>query len=825
MTHIRLYKRLFAAASAIPFALSAIAQEVNQAQTSPDDEATGLEVIQVTAQKRVSSLQETPIAISAFNESMLEDQDIQDPADMQFAVPNAMVSGGGSYSVRGVGNTAVSSTADPGMGVHVNGVYVTRNASQNEFYDVQAVEVLRGPQGTLFGRNTTAGVVNTITKRPTDVLEASITTDIANYNGLRTKGFVNVPLSDTVLQRFAFNTVKRDGYSETIAKDVDFDTLDGRDQWSVRSSTSFEFSDQAEGFLFAQYFREHSDRSGTVGVLCKADPVLGCDNSETLGNEFPNTSFTDGSLANGALAGLYASLGYGTRPDFWNTNLDGSAKTTGGDPRKVGTDYQPTFNSEHLLLSFEFNYEFSDYVFTSVSAYHDREDLAYRDFDNSDGSDAMLVPQTLLLPEGRTELTTRHSSTRTDGGASKQWSQEFRVASYLDGPFNYTAGAFYLKYEGESLIKFHIPEVTAIAAFKALPDELGAFTFDTPIVETDSWAIFTEGYYDVSEDFKLTVGIRYTEEEKYTKTRTYSSLDVFPMAPGSYLTSDFDMESTFKYGEGEWEEFTGKLGFAYTPDIEATDETLFFGTLSRGYKGGGINPGASDSSFPTFDPEYINALEVGTKNTLLDRTFQANVTAFMYKYDGLQVGGILGDGTTFNTNVDAEVKGAEFEFVAAPIDGFRVNLNLSLLDSEIVDDFLTSPDISSPSGSGPVNLQGNSLQYSPESSVQFGIQYSHELSDNWDITYRAQTYWQDSYYSRLYNIKTDKQDDWSQSDVSVTVRDLANEKWEFELYVKNVSDEASITGLGVDNSLVGRYRTPTYLDPRTYGVRVTYRFE
>jgi iron complex outermembrane receptor protein len=188
------------------------------------------------------------------------------------------------------------------------------------------------------------------------------------------------------------------------------------------------------------------------------------------------------------------------------------------------------------------------------------------------------------------------------------------------------------------------------------------------------------------------------------------------------------------------------------------------------------------------------------------------------------VGGILGDGTTFNTNVDADVKGAEFEFVAVPIDRLRINLNLSLMDSEINEDFLTSPDISSPSGSGPVNLKGKSLQFSPESSIQFGIQYTHQLAENWEIAYRLQTFWQDEYYSRLYNIATDLQDSWQQTDLSVTVRDL-DDVWEFEAFIKNAGDEASITSLGVDNSIVGRYRTPVYLDPRTYGVRVTYRFD
>ena len=800
----------------LPFAFSTLAQEVAEAVNSAEEESIGLEIIQVTAQKRVNSLQETPIAISAFSRAMLDDQDIEDALDIQYSVPNLMVAGNGGYSVRGVGNTAVSATADPGMGIHVNGVYLRANTIQNEFYDLESVEVLRGPQGTLFGRNTTSGVLNSITRRPDDVFEAELTTEFATFNGLRTKGYLNIPLSDTVLQRFAFNTVKRDGYTENVAEDVGFDELDGRDQWSVRSSTSFEFSEKATGLLFAQYFQENSDRSIVTGVLCKSDPVLGCDNSETLASQFPNTSHSDGALANGGLSGLLGALGYGLRDNFYNTNLDGSVRTNPSDPRQVRMDFQPKYYADDLLVSFEFNYEFGDYVFTSVSAYHDREVDAERDFDSADGADGMLTPQTLLLPSGRTEATTRHSTVRTDFAASTQLSQEFRVASYLDGPFNFTAGAYFFDYEGESLVNFYLPELTAVTGFLGLPDSLATFSFQSPDITTTSWAVFSEGYYDITEDLKLTVGLRYTDEEKEVTTRTISPL--------SFLNPAFDLANSFVDGDGAWEEVTGKVGLSYDADFDMTDKTLFFGTLSRGYKGGGINPGASESSFPTFDPEYINSFEVGTKNTFAGRTFQANVTAFIYQYDGLQVGGILGDGTTFNTNVDADVKGAEFEFVAAPIDGLRMNLNVSFMDSEINEDFFTSPDISAPSGAGPVNLKGKTLQYSPESSLQFGIQYTHELSDNWEIAYRAQTFWQDEYYSRLYNIATDLQDSWQQTDLSVTVRDL-DDVWEFEAFIKNASDEASVTALGVDNSLVGRYRTPTYLEPRTYGVRVTYRFE
>lgn len=815
MNSIKKTQPFLAAMLSIPFATTAIAQAISGQSELQEEEKIGIERIEVTAQKRVTSLQETPIAISAFSRDMLDDQDIEDSQDIQYAVPNATLSNNSSFSIRGVGNQAISATSDPGLGVHVNGVYLTSNTVQNEFYDLDSIEVLRGPQGTLFGRNTTAGVLNTITARPDDLFEARLTAEIANFNGIRTRGFVNIPISDSVQQRFAFNTVKRDGYADNLAENVGFDSVDGRDQWSVRSSTTIEFSDNANGFLFVQYFEEDSDRSARVGALCTSDPVLGCA-TDSVSNQYPNSSFTDGSLANGALMPILGALGYLTRPDFYNTNIDGSPRTNPANRGQVRQDFQPVYKADDLLVSFEFNYEFDDYVFTSVTAYHERSLESYSDFDNADGGDALFVPQSLLLPQGRTEPTTRHSTARTDESESEQWSQEFRIASYSDDPFNFTAGVFYLDYEAESFGRFYLPELTALASFLGLPDQLATFSFETPEITTTSWAVFSEGYYDFSEDLTLTVGLRYTEDEKEVTTRAISPL--------SFLNPLFDVTQSFVDGTGEWEEFTGKIGLSYSPDLDATDETLFFGTLSRGYKGGGINPGASESSFPTFDPEYINSLEIGTKNTFADRTFQANVTAFVYQYDGLQVGGILGDGTTFNTNVDADVKGAEFEFVSTPTDGLRINLNLSLLDSEISEDFLATPDIAQPSGSAPVNIRGNTLSFSPESSIQFGLQYTHEVSDNWEITYRAQTFWQDEYFARLYNTPTDRQDSWQQTDLSATLRDM-DDVWEIELFVKNASDEDSITGQGVQNSLVGRYRTPLYLDPRTYGVRVSYRFE
>lgn len=767
-----------------------------------------IEVIEVSAQKRVSALQETPIAISAFNKGALDDKNIEDALDIQFAVPNMIISANSGYNIRGVGNNAVSSSSDPGTGVHINGVYMTNNTIENEFYDLQSIEVLRGPQGTLYGRNTTAGVVNAITRRPTDSFEVYAHAEIASFSTLRTTGAVNFSIADNIQQRFAFNTINRDGFTDNVADNVDFSDIDGRDQYSLRSSTAFQFSEQTEGLLFIQSFREDSNRMYRIGVRCTSDEVLGC-NPDSAGFEYPNTDFTDGSLA--ALLGLSGL----TRSNYYNTNRDGTLRSNPSDPRKVRTDVDPITEIEELIVSLELNHDFGEYVFTSLTAYHDKSFFGYQDFDNADGTDAFNVPVSYMVgPDQRLENTLNHSSIRRDESESEQYSQEFRLTSYLPGDLNYTLGAFWMKYESSSEASFYVPELSIFGDAIGVPRSAHGFNFQTPYFETNTWALFGEAYYSVSEDVQITAGLRYTEEDKDILTRQVSPL--------SYLNPTFD-DSVFSSGDGAWEEFTGKLGVSYTPDLDFTDDTLLFATLSRGYKGGGINPGADASSFPTFDPEYINAIEAGTKNTLMNKKLQMNATTFFYKYDGYQVGGILPDGGTFNTNVDAEVYGAEFEMVALPTDGLLVNVNYALLETEVIEDFFTSPDISMPSGSGPVNIKGNELTFAPNSSIQLGIQYEHAVFDEYLVKYQLQAYWQDDFYSRLYNLDMDRLDSWNQVDGSITLSG-ADDVWAIELFAKNIADKASYTSLSVENSLVGRYRLPNVLEPRVVGLRFTYQY-
>jgi len=796
---------MFSTIAVIPFALSPLAQAIAQEDTT-QDQYEGIEVIEVTSEKRISTLQETPIAISAFNASELARQDIEEPADIQFSIPNAMFTDRGTYNIRGVGNSARSATAESGTGVHINGVYLTAPSQTNEFYDLQSIEVLRGPQGTLYGRNTTAGVVNLITQRPVDDFEGYMTVEVGNFNSIRTLGAINLPISESVKQRFAFNTVNRDGFTENIATGND---IDGREQYSIRSTTLFEMSDEFDATLFAQYFEEDSNRSLRRGSRCTPDPILGCSANEA-GFAFPDSDYLDGNLK-----AFVDPNGLFIRSDFYNTNPDGSTKVNPKDPRKVNIDNEPITKAEDLLVSLELNYDTDNGTFTSVTAYHERSADGQRDYDNANGSNAFIFPVSYQLNDDiRYEGTFDFEPVQIFDLESEQISQEFRFVSNLEGDFNYTAGVYWLNYDSNTRVSTYYPYLSLIGDALGVPTELQDFDTRTPKVETTSWAVFGEIYYDLTEQLKLTAGMRYSDEQKSQKTQTVSAL--------SFLTPGFD-PTAFEELENDWQETTGKLGLSYQADTEFTDETLFFGTLSRGYKAGGLNPGGATQK--SFDAEYINSIEFGTKNTLLDRTFQANVTAFFYDYQDIQLGAIDSNaaGATITDNTDAEVKGVEFEFVALPITNLMINLNVSLLDSEVTGDFPT-PDITQLSIASIVDVKGNSLPYAPERSVQFGIQYTHPVSDEWEITYLAQTYWQDDFYARVYNTPTDEIDSWNQTDFNISLTD-ASGKWEIEAFVKNVSDNDAITGLSAENRLAGRFRLPAILDPRQYGLRVHYRFE
>ncbi|MEO1035418.1 MAG: TonB-dependent receptor [Pseudomonadota bacterium] len=779
------------------------------AQASPNFQ---LEEIIVTAQRREQSLQDVSVAISAFTGDALQERVIEDVADLQFAVPN-LIANARQVSIRGVGNNSGASTSEAGLGYHSNGVYINTPAFvSGEYFDLERIEVLRGPQGTLYGRNTTAGVLNILTKKPDDDLGGYIQAQVGNFSAQRLQGAINLPLSGNVKQRFAGFSNRRDGYTDNLFTGND---IDNRDTFGIRSSTAFEFSERFSADLVVEYLQEDSNRSRETKGTCTKDPTTGC-SALSAGFETPDTSTSIYQLLNTLIFG-----GQLIPPGDYFANAINPA-----DFRTVNVDQEPTFELEQLIASLEFNYSFGDYTFTSLTGYVDTDSDTFADFDRF-ATDVQLAVPVTFRADGRNLITTRDIvAGRRNLLKAEQFTQEFRLASNYDGGFDFLVGLFYFDDEtaSQTLITHSVQALAAQTL--GLPAEFDAFDVLSDPVTTESLALFGEGYFRLTDDTTLTVGLRLTDDEKSIVTRQLF-LNLTDPTPIS--------------AEQDWQELTGKI----TLEHFLSDDSLVFGTFSRGYKAGGVNAGATNEG-AEFDPEYINVFEVGTKNTLLGGRLVANVGAFYYDYEDLQAAQVT-ETATLTTNTDAEVYGLEGEFFFAVNDALQIDLVLALLETELQD--FTSADQGDPLGIAPntvpaldengnprivpgtislpqlvKDLDGNELNNAPNTSVKFGISYTFDVTSEYDLTLRADHFWQDDYFANGFNKPSDRLESWSQTDAQILLEPRSGD-WFVRAFVKNIDDNDDVLRRGQDGPLVGRFRSVNVLEPRTYGVEINYTFE
>ncbi len=766
-----------------------------------------LEEIVVTAQRRQESLQDVAMSISAFTGDTLELRRIEGLVDLQFSVPNLVVDGLRT-SIRGVGNNAISSTSEDGLGYHINDVYLNSPLFlTNDYFDIERVEVLRGPQGTLYGRNTTAGVINIHTRKPDDEFGGFASVTAGNYDTFRVKGAVNIPLNDKVRQRFSGMYLTRDGFTENIYTGND---VDGRDSYELRSSTSFDFSDRLSADLVVSYLDEDSNRSLRTKGVCTKDAETGC-SALSAGFETPDVSSSIFQTINLAfLGGTLMPLG-----DYFADAVNPSSF------RKVNMDQEPDYEATQLGVSLQFTYEFDNYQFVSLTGYYDTEGDVFADFDRF-ATDVRLSQPLTYRANARDEITTDLiRSGRRDLLDAEQFTQEFRLSSQYDGPFNFLLGAFYFDEERSSQTLITHPALAAGQQALGLPREFEFFNVESDPIETESYAIFGEGYFDLTERTRLTVGIRYTDDDKSIRTRQQFLVLVDP---------------DWVEAEDDWQETTGKI----TLEHAITDDTMVYASAARGYKAGGLNPGGPEGGL-VFDPEYINAFELGTKNTLFDGRLRANVGAFYYDYEDMQIGQIT-EVSALTVNGDATVMGAEAEFRLALAESWTFDLNLSWLDLEI-DDFI-SADQGDPNGIAPgtvpardengdilftddglliKDLDGNTLRNAPEYSLNVGVEYSNQLFGGYDLTARADYFIQDDFYANEFNKPSDEFDGWEQLNLQLTLRP-ADGNWQALAYVKNAFDNDDVIRMNQDGPLVGRFRSATVLEPRNYGIELQYSF-
>ncbi|QDZ07371.1 TonB-dependent receptor [Sphingomonas panacisoli] len=726
-------------------------QPATTASTTPQDDSTQIGDIVITAQRQSESLQSVPIAVSAFSAESLKEQQINTTSDLQLTLPNitftkSNFTSSSSFNIRGIGDLCVGVTCDAATAIHVNDVPVIASPIfQNEYFDLERVEVLRGPQGTLFGRNATGGVINFITAKPDlSGIGASGDIEYGNYNSFRVKGMLNLPLGDILGVRVAGYYLKRDGFTKNLFTNSQ---IDGRDQYDIRASIRFQPTANTTLDIVGHYFKENDDRSRIQKQLCHRDPtgVLGCLpdrlGTDTLnGNASFAATLTSTEFLRIAYAGTpLAAVG----PTFALGSVYGadtySNFTNPTDVRTVNIDSLPRFKTDEKQVLVNFVQDFGNitlkldggYTTGSTDSTVDYNlaiennyatNVGLNTFNAVAGSGALgagfLAARNALLPGGSTASVCQSLAEPTgtgvfgghsicaprsldfdrSTGSASQYYGEGILSSKFDGPFNFLVGAGYLRYhltENSYYVNSFALDYASVlfgggAGYSATP----FYRNNTDDYTLKSYGIFGEAYINFNDRLKLTLGARYNHDDKHVEARTtLLTGQVVPFTTTNVYTSpafaNFDADPSrtgvqpLAINDVSFSRLTGRAVL----DWKITDRNLLYLSYSRGYKSGGINPPLTPVfAVPVgFNPETVNAFEIGSKNTFLDGTLRLNVTGFYYQYKQLQLSRIVAR-TSVNDNVDADVYGVEAEAIIKPSRALLVNLNASYLHTKVTTD-------------------------------------------------------------------------------------------------------------------------------------------
>lgn len=843
--HILLSASALMSAGAGVLALSpsaAFAQEAEGAEQ--------VDTIIVTAQRREERLQDVPLAVSAFSQQSLDDRQIDNAADLQLVVPNfsytATNFGGVNYTIRGIGASVLGDGADSGVALHYNGAFLQGGGNSNLYYDVEAVEVLRGPQGTLFGRNATGGAVNLRTRRPGDEFEAHIEGGIGSFDGRGVEGALNVPLGENVAARFAFTRVYSDGDVRNV---VTGNRINGDDAGSARLSLRWTPTSSTTINATATYLRATGDGMQAEKRMCNRDPIgnLGC-LPDRLDYGIPNYSATlSGLIATGV--GLISPGGDPFQGSVEPRNM-----------RQVAMDFDPRVFTEDWIATVEIEQAWGPITLNALTAYAHQDGFYETDSDFAVAAGVFqpsgffpggFVPVSRPDPDNLGSLADRtlgvfnrpFAFERGDG-VGRQWMQEIRIASNYEGRFNFLLGAFYLDFERrENLYNVSTPLDAAGLLLGAAPP---FFRLETPVADLRSYAAFGEAYFDLSERFGLTLGARWTHDEKEQVNR--SLLLNLPVAFGSNSLED--------------EAVTGRVVLDWQGPTAFGDDTLVYASYARGYKGGGFNPQGVVAVPPQFDPEFVNAYEVGAKNVW--GAGYVNAAAFLYQYDGLQVSKIV-NRTSVNENIDADIWGAELEAGFAFQNGVSLDFNLAHLRSEI--GAASSIDPRDPTGGqagliaikdentgencvatlgqlatllggvpfgdcaalglspgAPVSLNGNALANAPEWTATVGAQYERAIFGNLQGRVRLDYSWRSDFWGRIFNRDPiDRIASWGSLNGQIEI-ERDDQSWYVRLEGSNLLDEDAVTGMYLTDATSGLATNLFLLPSRRVALVIGARF-
>jgi iron complex outermembrane recepter protein len=831
----------------------------------------GIDEIIVTAQRREENLQNVPISVSAFSAEQIAKKGLTDVSRLEGIVPGFTFGRSGvdaRPAIRGVRTESVDVNADTTIGFFIDGIYQSR-ASQGTlgFVDLERVEVQRGPQGTLYGRNTFGGNVSVVTAQPSnDEYKGGIDATVGSNAQIRVTGFVNAPLSETVALRLAGGYEKSNGYVKNI--------------------------NPAGGNLF-----DDNNRYVRAAIKFKPDSNL----TATLKFDFASRRGNGGSAFGYKLVGSYfyvptnAQL-FNATPVILNTrggNRDGiiDAPLTidagiplyaAGNPYQINNDYRGSLDLKNYSGTANIAYDFGGATLKSITGYSDFKTTRTQDTDFSSsqiGADYQFT-------------------------SAKTLSQELQLVSNGKGPLEYVLGAYYFRdklngtFINEQFVQV-VPGDTRPAAVRQ-----GAGFYQEFRAKTRSLAGYAQASYAITEKLKLTAGIRYTQDKKDFQFANAS--EVLPLVGGAPVTTAITLatgnipaasfgargaptnctytsiplpQPGFRCLPADTTRFVGatfntatfkKTTWRVALDYKVSDDSLLYASASTGFSSGGFNGSQNAAALgrSTFAPQTVTAFEIGSKNRFADNRIQFNLAAFYNRYSSLQEQRQIPVGNTTLSIIENSGKarsyGAEVEAIWKPVEALTFNATFAYLNAKytkydqvaapfgtsilipdatataatIVNGALLAPagqrriyavgyNCSPIPGTGSLttaptigcDLKGNRIAHSPEYAGSMSVQYDIDLGSAGKLSPYAQLNYSGAFFGQAINSILDRQKAFTKLDLRLTWD--YDDRFSLQGFVTNVTNKATATRFVYGG---GGNLQASYAPPRLWGIRASAKF-
>ncbi len=704
-----------------------------------------LEEVIVTAQKRAQSLQDVPISVAAMSGDKIQSSGMEGLSDLTVQMPNITITeaaAGDQMFIRGIGS-GINPGFEQSVGTFIDGVYFGRGRqSVSSFMDIELVEVLKGPQSTYFGNNTIAGAINITTQKPTGDFEGYVS-GLHEFNHGESDvqfGFGG-PVSDQVGYRIAGRYREIDGWVENTFLDRD---EAAKESWALRGTLQYT-NDTLEAIVRVEGSDLEEDGNLFQAVMC---PGVG----GAVG--FP---------------GCAVALGFPQFEDrFDEDKQDGAA----------GPFPNPTFDPDNMVheqdtfnASLTLNYDLDGSTLTSITAF-----ASYDDFRNN--IDVDFTPRAGIV------------SPRTE--EYEQISQEIRLVSPGDETIDYIVGVYYQTSELELRDQF---------SFGAIPVGGGSVLDHKHNQDEESYALFSAIAWNISDEFSVTLGLRYTEVEKEVDgvLTAYELDNVTPQDAsglgflnprGFFSTPAYDLDDTYS-------DFTPSLNLQW----HVTGDMMVYFTYAQGFKAGGFDGiSRSDGSDPvrygntiSFNSEEVDSYEIGMKTTLLDGAMNLNLALFRAEYSELQVSTFDGVGGFLVGNAGESVtQGLEGDIKWAATDELTLGLSFSFLDSEYEEFDGQQCRFDSPNPSavipGTCDLTGESLIFSPDWSGVFNLDYVMPIASDLELSFGLDVVFTDEFFTAADNDPNTMQDAYEKIDARIAIGDQDG-VWQVALVGKNLTDE------------------------------------